>query len=548
MTELYFKGKEYVYNHHLAVPHRPLVQDTEKSIGKPELSGNLIVQGDNLHALKALLPYYADKIDCIFIDPPYNTGNEMWSYNDNVNAPMIKEWLASNPVAIDDNLRHDKWCAMMWPRLRLLHELLAYTGSLWMTLDNNEVHRCKLLLDEIFGEDNFIGEFIWRKKEGGGQTKAEFVIEHDYVIGYRKSENFSWVDNWQNVDEKNYNFKNSEGKKYRLVKLEKWGSEARAQDRPSMTFPIIDQQGNEYFPIAPDGQAGRWRVGKECMDRLIDEGLIEWKENNAGKQQPHEIILFDPDKRTLIKERSMLCNHGTTASASKCLTSIFGKKDMFETPKPVELISFILTHTSSENSLILDSFAGSGTTAHAVLDVNKNNGGNRKFILVEMDDKIANNVTSERMRRVINGYTVDGKAIEGLPGTFTYCTLGNPIDLDNILNGKNLPDYHAIAPVLFHMATNQTLDPATINVEKFYIGKTVNEHVWMIYRPDLNWLKSDEAALTLTQAIDIQKTDSDKRHLVFAPARFVSQKVLKEESLKICYVPFPDALYRIVRD
>lgn len=130
MPELLFKGKEFVYNHHLSVPFRPLIPDADKSVGDADLAGNLIIHGDNLHALKSLLPTYASRVDCIFIDPPYNTGNEGWSYNDNVNSPMIKEWLNDNPIGIEDGLRHDKWLAMMWPRLRLLHELLSDEGSI----------------------------------------------------------------------------------------------------------------------------------------------------------------------------------------------------------------------------------------------------------------------------------------------------------------------------------------------------------------------------------------------------------------------------------
>jgi len=164
MTELVFKGKEFVWNQHLAVPFRPLEMHEDKGIGAAWLDGNLIVQGDNMHALKALLPMYAGKVDCIFIDPPYNTGNEGWAYNDNVNAPMIREWLDANPIGIEDGLRHDKWCAMMWPRLRLLHELLAENGSLWITLDDNEAKRATLMLDEIFGEDAFDANIIWQKK------------------------------------------------------------------------------------------------------------------------------------------------------------------------------------------------------------------------------------------------------------------------------------------------------------------------------------------------------------------------------------------------
>ncbi|MGB1088559.1 MAG: DNA methyltransferase, partial [Alphaproteobacteria bacterium] len=164
MTELHFKGKEFVYNHHLSVPFRPLVPDEAKGVGPVDLDGNLIIQGDNLHALKALLPKYAGKVDCIFIDPPYNTGNEGWCYNDNVNAPMIREWFNSNPIGEEDGLRHDKWCAMMWPRLQMLRELLADTGSVWITLDDHEIHRGRHLFDEVFGQQNFAGMLIRRTK------------------------------------------------------------------------------------------------------------------------------------------------------------------------------------------------------------------------------------------------------------------------------------------------------------------------------------------------------------------------------------------------
>ena len=188
MSQLNFKGKEFVYNHHLSVPFRPLVMEAEKGIGESALDGNLIVHGDNLHALKALLPLYAGKVDCVFIDPPYNTGNEHWCYNDNVNAPMIREWLDSNPVGIEDGLRHDKWCAMMWPRLRLLHELLAEAGSLWMTLDDNESHRARQILDEIFGEECFVANVVWQKRTSP-EARLPLGAAHDNLVVYSKRPN-----------------------------------------------------------------------------------------------------------------------------------------------------------------------------------------------------------------------------------------------------------------------------------------------------------------------------------------------------------------------
>jgi len=167
MAELNFKGKEFVYNHHLAVPFRPLVPHAKKSVGEPRLDGNLVIHGDNLHALKALLPMYAGKVDCIFIDPPYNTGSSAWDYNDNVNSPMIREWLSSNPVTIEDGLRHDKWCAMMYPRLRLLKELLAAEGMIAVTIDDNELDRLLIVMDEIFGSQNRLACAVWLSDPSG---------------------------------------------------------------------------------------------------------------------------------------------------------------------------------------------------------------------------------------------------------------------------------------------------------------------------------------------------------------------------------------------
>jgi adenine-specific DNA-methyltransferase len=186
MPELIFKGKEFVYNHHLTVPHRPLTPDPARSIGEARLDGNLIIHGDNLHALKSLLPLYAGKVDCIFIDPIYNTGNEGWCYNDNVNSPMLQAWFKENPIGVEDGLRHDKWCAMMWPRLRLLHELLGEAGSFWMTLDDNEIHRGRSMLDEIFGEANFVACCIWQNRTSPDSRK-NLGAAQDYVLVYAKN-------------------------------------------------------------------------------------------------------------------------------------------------------------------------------------------------------------------------------------------------------------------------------------------------------------------------------------------------------------------------
>ena len=252
----------------------------------------------------------------------------------------------------------------------------------------------------------------------------------------------------------------------------------------------------------------------------------------------------------------------------------------------------------------MDSFAGSGTTGHATLAANKHDGGNRRFILVEMEE-YADRLTAERVRRVINGYSFTGtqrtelmrekitwlrlksshkltKAVEaiknlqghkydrikkevkkgelivtgeksvaewaeGLGGSFTYCTLGDPVELDKVLSGESLPPYGAIGTALFHMATNRVLDPETVREADCYLGEADGQHVWLIYKPDLDWLKSPEAALTLTRARAFASADPEKRHLVFAPARYVSQKMLAEQNIPVEFVPLPFALYRIDR-
>ena len=596
MTELNFKGKEFVYNHHLAVPFRPLVPHEEKGIGPVALDGNLVIHGDNLHALKALLPLYAGKVDCIFIDPPYNTGNEGWCYNDNVNAPMIREWLNSNPVGIEDGLRHDKWCAMMWPRLRLLHELLADAGSIWVTVDDNEVHRLKLMLDEIFGEEHFLANFVWQSKDTPGNNSSDIAETHSHIVAFRKSADFSPPLLERNEDQiANYTNPDNDPRGDWLA-----APLTRAEHRDRDYYELENKVGRKVFP--PTGSS--WRRPPEKMTWLQEDNRIWWGMNGDAE--------FPMEKKFLKEAKPGVVNQtwwpytfaGSTRNAGAELREVFENQKPFETPKPRRLLEKILGLTSDPNALILDSFAGSGTTAHAVLEANKRDDGNRRFILVEMED-YADRLTAERVRRVINGYdfrgtqrtellrehitwtklrnmdqltrdvealenlwgheydrikkTVkDGELIvtgekdvteraEGLGGTFTYCTLGDPIELDKVLSGEMLPSYAGIGAALFNMATNRAFDPAAVREDDFYLGATEDQHVWLIYRPNLEWLKSPEAALSLTRAKAFAANDPDKRHLVFAPARYVSQKMLAEQNIPVEFVPLPFALYRIDR-
>lgn len=599
MTELSFKGKEFVYNHHLSVPFRPLVSDEAKGIGPVDLNGNLIIQGDNLHALKALLPMYAGKVDCIFIDPPYNTGNEGWAYNDNVNAPMIKEWLASNPIGIEDGLRHDKWCAMMWPRLRLLHELLAEDGSLWMTLDDNEGQRGKLMLDEIFGEHCFVTNIVWQARYSVSND-TDVSQSHNHILVYSKQK-----DTWKKLrnelprDEtqaKQYsnNDEDPDGP-WRAIP---WDA---PNVRENLSYPITTPSGTVRYP--PLGRC--WSREEAKWKEIVAAGLDFYGKNGDGA----------PSYKRYLKDAGTVVpttwwphnNSGHTDEASKELAA-FALGVPFQTPKPVRLLEKILTIATRPDSLVLDSFAGSGTTGHAVLSLNRRDGGSRRFVLVQLDEEDgkanADNLTAERMRRVISGYDFigtqrtelmregltwsklqkadrlteqvdkinnlhgheydkitkqvkDGELIvtgekavkdraEGLGGTFTYCTLGAPIDLDAILQGTDLPAWDALGRALFHMATNTPLDAGQLDEGIGYLGQSDGQHLWLIYRPDLDWLKSPEAALTLSFA-RLVAAEKPGKHLVFAPARHVSQKMLNDENVPVEFVPLPFALYRIER-
>ena len=403
MTELNFKGKEFVYNHHLTVPFRPLVMHAEKGVGEPSLDGNLIVHGDNLHALKALLPLYAGKVDCVVIDPPYNTGNENWSYNDNVNAPMIKEWLNANPVGIEDGLRHDKWCAMMWPRIRLLHELLAETASFWMTLDGNEIQRALAILCEIFGEQNLVTICVWRKNYSPKPSAKYFSEDHDYVIVFAKNKEIWRPNLLGRTEEMNARYANPDDDPRGRWKP----GDCSARNYYSEGTYKITCPGGRQLDGPPTGRY--WTVSEENFWKAHADGRVWWGED--GNNIPAFKQFLSEVREGRVPQT--LWNYeevGHTQDAKKELLQIFefeNAADVFVTPKPTRLIQRVLDLATDEKSLVLDSFAGSGTTGHAVLQANSRDGGNRRFVLVEMED-YADQLTAERVRRAINGYSFTG--------------------------------------------------------------------------------------------------------------------------------------------
>lgn len=366
---------------------------------------NLYIEGDNLDVLKLLQETYLGKVKMIYIDPPYNTGND-FVYNDDF-AENSEKYLERSGQFDEDGNRlfqntesngrfHTDWLNMIYPRLKLAKDLLSDDGVIFISIDDNEVENLRKVCDELFGSLNYLGTFIWRKKDGGGQAKEAFVIEHEYILVYQKSNSFIWINKEEIRKESEYKKSDTLGK-YKTTKLAKWGNTARREDRPSMYFPIISPDNTEVFPIAPDGGEGRWRIGKQKMDDLINNNLIHW-EKKGDDWIPYEKEYFSHQIKT-IKERSILYDVANTGDGSNKLTYLFKKKDIFENPKPVELLSRFISNSTTDNDIILDFFSGSGTIAEAVMLFNAEDGGHRKFIMVQVQEK-----TDEKSEAYKAGY------------------------------------------------------------------------------------------------------------------------------------------------
>lgn len=529
MPSLEFKGKYHVYAHHHTVPYRPLVPDAERSLNAAGADDNLIIHGDNLHALKALLPRYAGRVKCIYIDPPYNTGNDTWKYSDNVNSPLMKEWLKANkPVDGQDLERHDKWLCMMWPRLQLLKELLSDDGVIFVSLDDNEHHHLRMLMDEVFGEDNFFASLARRAMHTVRNSSKDFNLNTDYVLVYAKNKEWHGEDSSRYIryvtdKSSNYPHDDQDGRgRYKLDPIH-----ARNYYEP-YTFTFA----NGVVWSAPSG-----RYPSYSQDRLR-QLEVEGRLNFSGSEPRAKRYLADvqegqpPD--TFLSPDLV----GFNADGTRELREIFGEGGVFPQPKPTKLIQFLLEILRRPNAVVLDSFAGSGTTAHAVLALNKEDGGNRKFILVECED-YADSVTAERMRRVIKGVpgAQDKSLKEGLGGSFTYCTLGDPIDVESILTGESLPKYSVLAAYLLHTARVrlQSGELHPLNEDGLFYSDEDADY-YLLYKPDIEWLRSNEAILKEETAKRIH--DIGKEALVFAVDKYMGQRYLTDMKITFCQIPY----------
>ena len=445
MPTLDWIGKKAVLNHHREVPYRLLQCNAELSAGDPD-SGNLLVQGDNLLALKALLPYYAGKVKCIYIDPPYNTGNEKWIYNDAVNSPEMQRWLGKVVGAEAEDLsRHDKWLCMMYPRLSLLRDFLTEDGAIFISIDDNEVQNLRAVMDEIFGPQNFIATVIWQKMDSPKNTAIHLSEDHDYIVLYARNGELWRPNKLKRTEAMIARYKNPDSDPRGPWLLSDLAARNfYAQGR----YPITTHKGR----IIEGPPAGSyWRVNKERFDELDRDGRIWW--GKSGDNRPGIKRFLSEVQSGVVPQTLWLWKDvGSTRHAKQELSEVMSaeaSQDLFITPKPTSLVDRILQIATNPDDLILDSFAGSGTTAHAVLAMNFRDGRNRRFVLVEMDDTICRSITGRRLKRVVEGYAPRAASEKapatGLGGGFRYCSLGEPLfdEAGDIRENVNFPDLAA---------------------------------------------------------------------------------------------------------
>lgn len=520
MPTLEWIGKSKVINHHQDVPFRVLERkysfDENGQHEADNGSENMIIRGDNLEALKALLPRYERRVKCIYIDPPYNTGNEGWVYNDNVNDPKIKKWLGKVVGKEGEDLtRHDKWLCMMYPRLKLLQKLLADDGVIFVSLDFHEQPFMRLIMDEIFGASNYVSEIACVSKPSGRSDDKYIATAHESIIVYRKSPLLT-LGGFEPEEKitKRYNKRDTDGRLYREEDLRKRGTHDERTDRPNLFYPFFfNQETGELIVGGNDEKTPDGFIRIEPMKSKDVQGTWRWGQDTANAQKTYIHPRYMPNKQQWsLFEWEYLDERGpakpTTLWDFKDVNSERGtevfikylgfKKEDFPNPKPVGTIQRILQIATAGDDIILDSFAGSGTTAHAVLNMNKADGGHRKFILVEMMD-YADSITAERVKRVIRGYGEGKNAVEGTGGNFSFYDLGEPLLIGDCLNEAVAPE--KIQEYIWFMETKQPYAPPS-GGNPYYLGKHNSTDYYFYYEPQRVTVLDYAFLSTITEKAD----------------------------------------------
>jgi len=539
MPILNWIGKEAVVNHDKEVPFRLLKK--VKSLSYGDSSQNLIIHGDNLEALKALMPYYQGQVKCIYIDPPYNIGNERWVYNDKVNSPVIKKWLGKVVGSESEDLcRHDKWLCMMYPRLKLLGELLNNDGVIFVSIDDNEEANLRLLMDEIFGPKNFIAKLVWKKKAGGGNAARFFADDHEYVLCYGKTKDnlLPFFVSLEEEDKKRYTMQDEYLKERGPFLIKNLTQEGSLDERANLRYEIKDPDGK---PIKKEnGQYPQWRVEKKQYDKLLKEGRIYFnkvKNKNGNrywtvntKQYLYDALDEHGNPILRKKKPRTVIDFVITADGKKEIDELFGVKNhqesIFPYTKPSKLIGYLIDIATNydKEAIILDSFAGSGTTGQAVLDLNKEDGGNRKFILVELEDKVAKDITSERVKRAIEKYKYNSG--------FEYCELDKPLFNEDGQIEQEC-SFEQLATYIYFTETNTNIDKKEISGN--FIGNYADTEYYLIFK---------EKGKNILNKEFIKKLQKDnKKKVIYADKCLIDDTTLEKYRIQFKQIPYEVKVY-----
>lgn len=539
MPTLNWIGKEAVVKHHLDVPFHLLKDVPNLSCGDPG-SGNLILKADNLIGLKALLPYYAGQVKCIAIDPPYNTGNEGWAYNDNVSSPAIKRWLGEVVGKEGETLdRHDRWLSMMYPRIALLRQFLRDDGAIFVFLDDNEVQALRYLLDEIFGASNFVATVIWQKVYSPKNSARHFSEDHDYLVIYAKNANV-WKPNLvgRSVSQ-DAAYKNRDQDKRGPWKT----SDLSARNPYSAGLYSVTTPTGRVIKGPPTGRY--WTISEEKFHAFNADNRIWWGAKRDAIPQLKRFL--NEVKQGVVPQTLWTYSEvGHTQEAKQELVSIMNFPDsasVFITPKPTRVIERIIQIATNPGDLVMDSFGGSGTTGHAVLKVNAVNPDKepRRFIMIEMEEEIAEKITAERVRRVADGYkNAKGEEVTGLGGGFRFCELGEEL-FDARGQIRESVRFADLARHVYFTATGEPLPKARV-LNTPLLGVHNGRAICLLY----NGILKDKSpqggnALThetLTHIKDACAGEDYSRILVFGTSQRIAAARLKREGVSFQQIPY----------
>ncbi|WP_341910975.1 site-specific DNA-methyltransferase [Ferrovibrio terrae] len=532
MASIEFRGKGLVYSHHLTIPTHAFVLNKTKSVGPTNATSNMIIQGNDLIALKSLQSRYANGFSLIYATPPYNNGIDNWKYNDDIPTPLTQEWLNSTP-AKDDPDRHDKWLSWMLPRLRLMYELLSDDGLICVSIDDHEMHRLKCLMDEIFQEQNFLATLVWQKKYSTPPDVKDIGYVHECILVYRKRGAFHPF-RLPATEEQLARYRNHDGDNRGPWKAMDYTCRYSKAERENLYYAITNPHtGKKIYP----NKTRVWAYSKEEHKTNEEENRIWWGKDGKNKMPSLKNFLDEVQKGMVPASLLPYEDVGHTDEAAKELRSLI--PDAKRDGKPARLIRHLMRLCCKENDAVLFPFGSAGEGPQAVLEANafERFGEkllSRKFVVIAQDD--ADKIVAERTRRLIKN---------GIKAGFGFYEIGASVDAEELLSGASLPGRQELARYIYSTSTGATLEDVISNKGSL-IGQHQNIDIHLLYEPKAEYLRSSASMLDIRSAEAIAKgRKAGRKSVVFASGKYVPQRDLEALGIEFCHLPLQ--IYRLTR-